>query len=394
NASKVSKTNDLSPEEKVETTLSVLRIEHCDQAFSLCFFLISFPSVKARCLWVGSTTGLFIINLANFELEAVLNYKGMIIKCFSTVFCLLTSMFENKIALLEINLPALMRSQQSELHVCGKEKNLSVIVCDPVCNPFAGDGKLLACGLADKSLLVFNSDLTGTPAVYSGHDGAVNSVDLSHDKKWLVSASEDRTLRIWSVHSTESALCLGKEMFHKSIRSAQFYYIDTFILLSCGAEFHLLRCYLDTSKDDLKRYKQKSICKSIQRFPMASTVEITTLSAVNDFYSYIVLAAGSNRALEVFDLNAGCSTAVIPDVHSRSVHQICQNKVGRSSFLTILTCERRFEGHSNRCYPCGITISPCGRFIACGSEDKCVRNHNLLFLEKQITPIRSTKSIL
>uniref|UniRef100_A0A8D0G7P9 WD repeat domain 27 n=1 Tax=Sphenodon punctatus TaxID=8508 RepID=A0A8D0G7P9_SPHPU len=307
------------------------------RAFSLCFFLISFPSVKARCLWVGSTTGLFIINLANFELEAVLNYKGMIIKCFSTVFCLLTSMFENKIALLEINLPALMRSQQSELHVCGKEKNLSVIVCDPVCNPFAGDGKLLACGLADKSLLVFNSDLTGTPAVYSGHDGAVNSVDLSHDKKWLVSASEDRTLRIWSVHSTESALCLGKEMFHKSIRSAQFYYIDTFILLSCGAEFHLLRCYLDTSKDDLKRYKQKSICKSIQRFPMASTVEITTLSAVNDFYSYIVLAAGSNRALEVFDLNAGCSTAVIPDVHSRSVHQICQNKVGRSSFLTILT---------------------------------------------------------
>lgn len=41
----------------------------------------------------------------------------------------------------------------------------------------------------------------------------------------------------------------------------------------------------------------------------------------------IVLTAGSNRALEVFDLNAGCSTAVIPEVHTRSVHQICQNKV-------------------------------------------------------------------
>lgn len=41
----------------------------------------------------------------------------------------------------------------------------------------------------------------------------------------------------------------------------------------------------------------------------------------------IVLTAGSNRALEVFDLNAGCSTAVIQEAHVRSVHQICQNKV-------------------------------------------------------------------
>uniref|UniRef100_A0A8D0G7K9 WD repeat domain 27 n=1 Tax=Sphenodon punctatus TaxID=8508 RepID=A0A8D0G7K9_SPHPU len=119
------------------------------------------------------------------------------------------------------------------------------------------------------------------------------------------------------------------------------------------------------------------------RISLPFVLSLTPLSVTD-----IVLAAGSNRALEVFDLNAGCSTAVIPDVHSRSVHQICQNKVGRSSFLTILTlptvnfvcisvddglklCERRFEGHSNRCYPCGITISPCGRFIACGSEDKC-----------------------
>ncbi|KAI6071941.1 WD repeat-containing protein 27 isoform X1 [Aix galericulata] len=43
-------------------------------------------------------------------------------------------------------------------------------------------------------------------------------------------------------------------------------------------------------------------------------------------FADIVLTAGSNRALEVFDLNEGRSTAVIPEVHSRSVHQICQNK--------------------------------------------------------------------
>uniref|UniRef100_A0A8C5SJZ3 Uncharacterized protein n=1 Tax=Laticauda laticaudata TaxID=8630 RepID=A0A8C5SJZ3_LATLA len=39
--------------------------------------------------------------------------------------------------------------------------------------------------------------------------------------------------------------------------------------------------------------------------------------------------------------------------------------------LRTLRCERRFEGHSSRSHPCGISVSPCGQFIACGSEDKC-----------------------
>uniref|UniRef100_A0A8C0GMN7 WD repeat domain 27 n=1 Tax=Chelonoidis abingdonii TaxID=106734 RepID=A0A8C0GMN7_CHEAB len=384
--SKLYSTNDMRSEEIVETTLPVLRIEHCDQSINL-------GKEEKLCLWIGSSTGLFIINLANFELEAVLHYKGecYIMVLSLQVFCLLTSMFENTIALLEINLSALMRSQQSDFLLCGKEKSSSyfnagtkstmkdqslvfhskikssgyttapqMTMFSPKTNLkknnkisewksswnlFTGDGELLACGLADKSLLVFNSNLTGTPSVFSGHDGAVNSVGWSHDKRWLVSASEDRTLRIWSVRNTEPALFLDKEMFHKSIRFAQFYYIDTFILLCCGAEFHLLSYYLDTSKDDLKRYKQKSICKSVQKFSMASTVEITSLSAINDFYSYIILAAGSNRTLEVFDLNAGCSAAVIPDAHSRSVHQICQNKVGiLLIFFLILTYSIRRLG--------------------------------------------------
>lgn len=37
------------------------------------------------------------------------------------------------------------------------------------------------------------------------------------------------------------------------------------------------------------RYKNKSFCKPIEKFPMASTVEITSLSAVNEFYSCILL---------------------------------------------------------------------------------------------------------
>ncbi|XP_009864079.1 PREDICTED: WD repeat-containing protein 27, partial [Apaloderma vittatum] len=507
NASKLCKTNNVKPEGSVETSLPVLVIEHCD-------FLVCLHNEENMCstptsyFLIGSSTGLLIINSANFELEAFLSYKDysdLSIKfagsCALTrktvngkVFCLITSMFENVTAVLEVDLAALVRTQQSEFLLCGNENSLFVtarcsllpnsplckglkknvkepssktlgvksmvkdqplvfhnkikssgytaaprmtmfspnnnlkknkaskwktnykcknkeypldgyppvkykkeisVTCKPTpicCIQYSGDGEMLACGLADKTVLILNSNLTNTCNVFSGHDGAINSVGWSHDKKWLVSASEDRTLRVWSVCGKVPAVILGKEIFHKRVRFAQFYFLDKFILLCCGAEFHLISSHLDTAKDDLKRYKQRSVCKLVQKFPMASTMEITSLSAVNDFYSYIVLTAGSNRALEVFDLNAGCSTAVIPEVHTRSVHQICQNKGSPFStqqpeaynlFMTTaagdgiklwdlrtLRCVRRFEGHSSHCYPCGIAVSPCGRFIASGSDDK------------------------
>ncbi|NXO31186.1 WDR27 protein, partial [Cisticola juncidis] len=456
NNSKLCKTDNLRPEGSVETSLPILLIEHCD--FFVCFHNEenTYSSQNTSYFWIGTSTGLLIINLANFELEAFLSYRDysdlsiqIARSCALTrkavngkVLCLITSMFEDMIALVEVNLAALVTTQHRYFLPRGNEKSLSVfasvtvhtsflsnhyfrvishkcvvpflcklnyfptgekntvkdkplvfhnkikssgytaaprmtmfspntnlkrkevskwkisckcknkeyplesyppikyekeisVTCKPTpifCVQYSGDGELLACGQADKTVLIFNSNLTDVHNVFSGHDGAVNSVGWSHDRKWLVSASEDRTLRVWSVCNKEPALILGKEKFRKTVRFAQFYFIDTFILLCCGAEFNLLSFHLDTTKDDLKRYKPRSVCKLVQKFPMTSAMEITGLSAVNEFYSYIVLTAGSNRALEVFDLNAGCSTAVIQEAHVRSVHQICQNK--GSSFST------------------------------------------------------------
>uniref|UniRef100_UPI00398EF949 WD repeat-containing protein 27 isoform X2 n=1 Tax=Pristiophorus japonicus TaxID=55135 RepID=UPI00398EF949 len=228
---------------------------------------------------------------------------------------------------------------------------------------------------------------------YSGHDGAVNCVGWTQNNKWLLTASEDRSLWIWPVHGSTPALMLGTETFSKPARSAQFYYMDKFLLFSSGSEFQLHRYHLDTSRDDIKSYKKKSKSRLVGKFKMAGTQEISCLSAVNDFYSYIVLTAGTNRALEVFDLNVGRSVVTVPDAHTRPVHHICQNNGSVFStqpsefynlFLTTAVTDgiklwdlrtlrsvRRYEGHQNRCQPCGIALSPCGRFLATGSEDKC-----------------------
>ncbi|KAM5284691.1 WD repeat-containing protein 27 isoform 6-T10 [Hipposideros larvatus] len=504
--SQLSSANELGKGDEAEATLPVLGLARCDLALGLSSECGLVSSGKTSCLWLGSSAGLFIFNLANFELEAVLHYKDfrnlsiqvagscavMSKTSDEKAFCVLTSMFGNRIAGLEVNLAALLRRQRhpalgtrlsvlpsscvlptSPLHFgtvkgssaeparrkqsaarstvkdqalvfhskvrssgytsaphatmfspktnikndckrASERKNRYKWKDSPAQNPlptrlsrrlavaegraavrcvqFSGDGKRLACGSANHLALAFDADLTGTPAVFTGHDGAVNSVCWSHDGRWLLSASQDGTLRVWSAHRTEAALCLGKDVFPKPVQAAQFYYIDTFILLSSGPAVQLVAYHIDARQDDMRRYKPRGRCRAVVRLPMTGAAEVTSLSAANDFYSYLVLTAGWNRTLEVFDLNVGCSAAVIVGAHSRPVHQICQNK--GSSFTTqpsqlynlfattaigdgirlwdlrTLRCERRFEGHLNRWYPCGIAFSPCGRYVACGAEDR------------------------
>nr|XP_045247701.1 WD repeat-containing protein 27 isoform X5 [Macaca fascicularis] len=439
--SQLPSTSVLGKGEQVEVTFPILRLAPCDLSLipdSACGCL---SSENTQCMWIGSSVGLFIFNLANLEVEAALYYRhfqSLSIPLAGScalrnrtadrkTLCLLASLFGGKIAVLEIDPAALVRAQQcpglrqslsvpasscvlptsplylgiaeekstkaasgrrcaaqnvtkdqrlvfhskvrssgyaSAPHVTmfspktniksegkGSSRRRSSCVWEPYpvecavptkpgpqvaaaptctrvcCLQYSGDGQWLACGLSNHLSLVFGASLTGTPAVFSGHDGAVNTVCWSQDRRWLLSAAQDGTLRVWSARGAELALLLGRDMSSKPIQSAQFYYIDAFILLSSGPEFQLLKYHIDTCKDEMKRYKQKSKSKLICRLSTTGAVDVTSLSAVNDFYSHIVLAAGRNRTVEVFDLNAGCSAAVIAEAHSRPVHQICQNKV-------------------------------------------------------------------
>ncbi|KAK7806849.1 hypothetical protein U0070_026741 [Myodes glareolus] len=505
---------------------------------------ISFSPECTKCLWIGSSTALFVFNPASIELEAALHFKefqslsvqvagscAVMSEAMSPkALCMLSSMFGNKIAVLEVSLAALLSSQRcpgagrmlsvlarsflspcdcfyfsscvlptsplyfgvvkeslpkpanskrhavrsviedrplvfhnkirssgytlaphgtmfspktntkhnnkrtskcKSNHKCKEyslehclPRNLSrqvAVAQDPVavsCLQYSGDGQRLACGLANHLSLVFDASLSGTPAAFSGilnleewefkiichwawsiwltarncpsslrrgssglfwfslypkylgHDGAVSTICWSHDKRWLLSTGRDRTLRVWSVHKTELMLLLGPGSFPKPITFAQFYYMDAFILLSSGPELRLLKYHIDLCREDMRRYKPKSRYKSVFRLSLTSGADVTTLSAVNDFYSHIVLTAGRDRTLEVFDLNVGRSIAVIAEVHSRPAHQISVGDGVRLWDLRTLRCVRCFEGHPHRCYPCGVAFSPCGRLVGCGAEDR------------------------
>ena len=42
-------------------------------------------------------------------------------------------------------------------------------------------------------------------------------------------------------------------MFSKEVKHGQFYYMDKFILMTCGNTFYLYKYILDTVKSDIKR---------------------------------------------------------------------------------------------------------------------------------------------
>nr|XP_061794497.1 WD repeat-containing protein 27-like [Nerophis lumbriciformis] len=271
--------------------------------------------------------------------------------------------------------------------------HLSITNKPVYCIQYSGDGKQILCGLGDNSVLLYKSSLTGNPAVYTGHDKPVNSVSWSLNRQSWLSASHDQTLRLWSQDIPEPVVIMGKNMFSKHIKAAQFYYLDKFLLVASGDSLQLYLYHVDATHDDIKRYQQRSFVKLSSCFSTTSGTHITDLSAINDFFSYIVLACASNRSIQVFDMNIGKVAAELPDAHSKAIHCITQNKGSMFStqapdlynlFLTsavtdgvklwdlrTLRCVRRYENHVNRCHSCSSAISPCGRFVACGSEDKC-----------------------
>ena len=149
---------------------------------------------------------------------------------------------------------------------------------------------------------------------------------------------------------------------------------------------------------------------------MTYSQSITCTSTINSFYScklmrylifdnYSILfdfliedlmfCGGTDKSLEVMDLNKCKSSLIITDAHSRVFHQISQNSTehNQHSYDLFLTnsigdgiklwdlrtarCVKKFEQHISRAMACKTSQSPCGNYIATGSEDRSVSLFNI-----------------
>ncbi|CAG5127848.1 unnamed protein product [Candidula unifasciata] len=251
----------------------------------------------------------------------------------------------------------------------------------------------------DKTALLWNKT-GGEPLLSLTHQrGTVKEVNSNNTSSPLMrklstqqsyrkyQSSELSTSRRQSLTSTDN------KPFTKEIKHAQFFYVDKFILLTHGANLSLFKYHIAQNKDDIKKYQCYSRYKLVENWQTVSAV-FTATAAVNAFYSHLVICATSGRNVEVYDLNKSVLAHTFIECHSRPAHSIAINEgscfasqpteahnvIATSSLtdpiklwdLRTRTNVQALQGHLNNAHACQITFSPCGDYLASGSENQMV----------------------
>ena len=278
---------------------------------------------------------------------------------------------------------------------------------------FTSDAKTLSLAFADGTAmscrLPFGKDRS--PARYVGHEGPITSIDWNCNQqlKLLLTSSEDGTVKIWKRNRPAAVLELRPKASNtSSVKTSKFFYMDKFLMLATSNRLEMYKYAVDhltDEKNDLRRLQNHSKCKLVRAWTEDSQT-INSIALQNNFFSHVVITAGTNRSIHVYDINEGKLIQEIEQAHGRSVHSVILPTL--SDYTSLPTniydvfassatdgkaklwdlrascqCVRTFQEHVNRIHKTGIAFSPCMRYIACGSEDKCtyvydIRNGQVL----------------
>ena len=282
---------------------------------------------------------------------------------------------------------------------------------------YAPNAKRVALASADGTMRVLQLPVakhTIGPA-YRGHDAPVTCVEWSASSSMLITSSNDRTARVWELGRSDPCLVFSKAVSNKDPESASFrdglvrntpfalavvgatfFHTDALIVAASGSGLYVYRYQkpeVDTKRNELKYLQSKNNLKyKLTAFHASSAQSITAMAAVNTGPSRYVLCCGSNKRLQVYDVDAGRVVYESVDplgerapavVRVRSPSPYAEYADASNVFLTSATDgvrlwdlrapERailRLANHGFRTHAVGAAFSPCDRFVATGGDDR------------------------
>ena len=275
---------------------------------------------------------------------------------------------------------------------------------------FMPSGKSLAISGAHNSIQVLsgyvllnemekNDSPVNTGQRLVGHTSAVNSLEFSRTGDWLATGGDDMVVKIWDWRSRRVIMDVNSKrggfyeegygvvrkvskeapVFCDGVNKSRFFYMDNILLSASGNKLIIHSLKLPPKPGDPGQFR---LAKT---FNIPDCKTITTLSCVNQFYSFITFLACSDKSVKVLDVNQSQIVREFPKCHPRNTFRIVQNEgtVGVSHpergydlFITAALgdgaklwdlrtsdCVQKFDTIQNVRHQCGIALSPCLRCV-------------------------------
>lgn len=253
----------------------------------------------------------------------------------------------------ELNMNA---TRRMELSYEGHQDALTAIVC-------SRDGRYVLTGSEDNTVRMWDRSTGVCVRVFEGHTNSVTSVHITTDSQIVMSSSEDRTIKLWNA---QNGACLRTLEGHADAVQDVAFSEDGHLALSAGRD-GTLRVW------DVRERKCEQVIEAHPGGVLSVSMDPPALAAVS---------AGQDGMVRVWDVRARRCTHVLPG-HTGPVNAIRMTEDTRVAISGGEDHALRvwhpgtgkliatFEGH--KAPVSGVALSHNGKFAASCGIDKTVR---------------------
>lgn len=258
-------------------------------------------------------------------------------------------------------------------------------------------GTYLASCSADRIARFCRVSAKPTCRDFAGHDAAVTSLawSLSPVKSYghlLLTSCRDGKARMWSTEKSDALLEFSgistktsKQKYTSAIKNACFYYCDRFVIVPHQSSIYIYEYKLESVLlGSVKPQLNYNTYKLVKTFTQTAQT-ITSSCCVNTQKSHLILAGMSDKCVRIWDVNTGKQCRIIENAHTRATNDIHIPDYGREGHMFATSAvgdsvkvwdvrqrasAMHLHGHTNRQVLLNTCISPCGDYLAVGSEDQ------------------------